>query len=113
MIDKELELVKEEWNTHVIRHSRYFDSPPGIPNALYFFPDLKGSHCFKCSVTEEQLCAIERFTSSPPHAVSLEFSALASFIMEHHGMRMPQTVSDGLRLYDTLVHSIERGEIAQ
>jgi hypothetical protein len=59
MIDKELELVKEEWNTHVIRHSRYFDSPPGIPNALYFFPDLKGSHCFKCSVTEEQLCEVK------------------------------------------------------
>ena len=43
VLQKELDSVKEQWNTHRIRKSRN-DSVPGRPDSLFFLPD-KGGFC--------------------------------------------------------------------
>ncbi|CAH3191591.1 unnamed protein product, partial [Porites evermanni] len=41
VLQKELDSVKEQWNTHRIRKSRN-DSVPGRPDSLFFLPDKGG-----------------------------------------------------------------------
>jgi hypothetical protein len=42
LLQTELDLVKEHWNSHRIRKSRH-DTIPGRPDSLYFLPQLHGS----------------------------------------------------------------------
>jgi hypothetical protein len=41
LLQCELDQVKEHWNTHLIRHSR-FGTVSGTPNELYHLPELHG-----------------------------------------------------------------------
>ena len=42
VLQKELDSVKEHWNTHRIRKSRN-NTVPGRPDSLFFLPDLHGA----------------------------------------------------------------------
>ena len=42
MVRIELQNLINEWNHHLIRHSRNAESPGGIPDVLYFLPELSG-----------------------------------------------------------------------
>lgn len=42
ILQKELHTAAREWNTHRIRPGRNAVSPPGIPDELYFLPQLGG-----------------------------------------------------------------------
>ena len=41
VIQKDLDYVKEQWNTHRIRDSKH-KTIPGIPDELYYFPEKSG-----------------------------------------------------------------------
>ena len=41
VIQKDLDYVKEQWNTHRIRDSKH-EAIPGIPDELYYFPEKSG-----------------------------------------------------------------------
>ena len=43
VLQNELIETVEHWNTHYIRPSRY-DTVPGVPNVLYFLPELSGGN---------------------------------------------------------------------
>ena len=45
ILQKELDCVKDMWNTHLIRKSRR-DILGGIPDALYFIPTIYGNSSF-------------------------------------------------------------------
>ena len=42
IVQQELDIYKEEWNNHYIRHSSMAELPHGVPDVLYYFPELKG-----------------------------------------------------------------------
>ena len=41
LLQADLDYVKEHWNTHYIRKSRY-DTVAGRPDSLYFLPEVNG-----------------------------------------------------------------------
>ena len=49
LLQEELDKIAVEWNYHVIRKSRMAECPGGIPDQLYFIPQLQGTlyiyHC--------------------------------------------------------------------
>lgn len=55
LIQKELDLVKEQWNTHRIRASAH-DTVPGIPDELFHLPERhEGVDGLALTVAEEQI----------------------------------------------------------
>ncbi len=42
LVQKDLDTVKQEWNTHLIRPVRNSDCPSGYPNELYYLPEILG-----------------------------------------------------------------------
>lgn len=42
LLQEELDKIAIEWNYHVIRRSRMAECPGGIPDQLYFIPQLQG-----------------------------------------------------------------------
>ena len=51
MLQKHLTTVKEHWNSHYIRKSR-FDTVAGRPNELYFLPESSGAQNYAMHVTD-------------------------------------------------------------
>ncbi|XP_062522376.1 uncharacterized protein LOC134197129 isoform X2 [Corticium candelabrum] len=102
VIDKELQSVKAEWNAHFIRPSKYCDAPRGIPNILYYYPELKGAQCYKNNVSPEQLAALQEYIVQPPPAICQEFSALATSVMQRDGLTMPNTANEECSWIDSM-----------
>ena len=46
IIQNELMELAREWNTHKIRPNYYSASVPGIPDELFFMPELGGNMCW-------------------------------------------------------------------
>ena len=44
LLQMELNQLAMEWNTHRMRPTRNSRSPPGIPDELYFMPELGGMY---------------------------------------------------------------------
>lgn len=44
LIQEELNTLSHEWNSHRIRRSKDCSIPAGIPNALFFLPQVQGNH---------------------------------------------------------------------
>ena len=42
LIQIELDNFQSEWNSHRIRHSNMAETPSGIPNVIFDFPELQG-----------------------------------------------------------------------
>ena len=58
LIQADLEKVKEQWNSHYIRKSR-FDTIAGIPDILYFLPESVGKSDCLIPVNNQQIEAME------------------------------------------------------
>lgn len=43
LLQEELDTVVKEWNSHRIRQSAHADTPGGVPDILYFMPELSGT----------------------------------------------------------------------
>ncbi|KAL3866159.1 hypothetical protein ACJMK2_043487 [Sinanodonta woodiana] len=54
MIQDELDLVAEVWDSHVIRPSRNLIVPNGIPNIMFSVPELCDSENYMCRIDEEE-----------------------------------------------------------
>ena len=46
IIQKELDTVAHEWNTHRIRCSKNLTVPTGIPDELFFLPQIQGDYIY-------------------------------------------------------------------
>ena len=44
LIQEELNTISREWNSHRIRQSKDCSIPAGIPNELFFLPQVQGNH---------------------------------------------------------------------
>lgn len=59
VIQKELEQVREHWNSHYIRQSRH-DTVAGVPDILYFLPENSGSVDCIVQVPQSKLREMEK-----------------------------------------------------
>ena len=48
LVQKDLDRIKAEWNSHRIRANRSSSCPSGYPNELYFLPGILGSISTYC-----------------------------------------------------------------
>ena len=42
LVQKDLDMVKKEWNCHLIRPTRNYSTPSGHPDELYYLPEILG-----------------------------------------------------------------------
>ena len=58
VIQKELDQVRDHWNSHYIRQSRH-DTIPGVPDILYYLPERTGGTDCLVPLSDEQVRAVE------------------------------------------------------
>lgn len=55
LIQKDLDLISQEWNTHRIRRQKNTELPARKPNCLYYFPEAYGSKNYGKLVHEDEI----------------------------------------------------------
>ncbi len=127
LLETELNQIAMEWNTHRMRPTRLSHSPPGIPDELYFIPELAGRYKiiygfhhlpfhniiiigtrdYICTVSQQDLQYIRQYirqytsTTDPP--APLEFLDAAEIVMVEKNLDMPTNISEALLLFIELV----------
>lgn len=96
VLQNDLDLVKEHWNTHRIRKSK-FQTVAGRPDALYFLPEQTDTRDYKNEVT------IEAFQDVSEHVVvrdySNEYTMYFDYLTEENDIQNPVEWTDALELY--------------
>lgn len=55
LIQYDLEITKKEWNEHRIRRQKNIDSPSGIPNVMFYWPEKYGKRDHKQNVDQRNV----------------------------------------------------------
>ena len=104
VLQKELDSVKEHWNTHKIRKSRN-DTVPGRPDSLFLLPDLHGA---KDCLLDAPAAEIEFGTQH----ITEELDGTDNENQEHFdyarvslSMPLPDNWEEALQLYKKLMHA--------
>ena len=102
LLQKELNEIKEHWNTHFIRKSRH-DTISGRPDSLYYLPQLHGGSC-NLSLPVP-LCELDYVRS---HVVETEeeneYQEYFQYLAQTCNLSKPEHWRDALRQYYT-IHS--------
>lgn len=123
VLQAELDEVRISWNTHLIRHARSPRQVTGIPDELFYIPEIQGKcisnlklhidphspgyQDYTCDVDEGDLAFCHQYAKNKPLPVCQEFMDLANILMSENQWDMPQNCEDALILYFNLVDSIE------
>lgn len=101
LIQNDLNLVKEHWNTHRIRRSSYH-TVSGRPDELFFLPELHGgTDHLLCQVTHDEVDSLkENLTYVEEKSVQLEYF---EYVLENISANIPNNCEEGLQLYRTLL----------
>ena len=102
LIQKDLDLVKEQWNTHRIRASRH-DTVAGIPDELYHLPERHGGvDGLAFNVSEDQISlAKENFLEY--EVESNMFKEYFSFVLQNIAFSEPESWEEAENMYFTLM----------
>eukprot|EP00794_Sanderia_malayensis_P015227 gene15227-16801_t len=106
LIQRDLNMVMEHWNTHVIRKSR-FNVVSGRPNSLFRLPERFGY--------EDQLVPVPKreITYVSQHVVEQdyfnEYQEYFDMVTSSLSIREPSTWQEALTLYETLIHISNNG----
>ena len=64
IIQSELDVMKDHWNSHRIRSSR-FETVLGKPDVLYYLPNISGGASdLKLHVTEQELITVSEYVAT-------------------------------------------------
>ena len=97
LLQLDLDKVKDHWNSHYIRKSRY-DTVSGIPDILYFLPEYNGKQDCLCPVDAEVVeemktqCEIENEQSST-------YIDYFEYIMDELDLHPPTNENEALDLF--------------
>ena len=110
LLQENLDEVKENWNSHYIRKSRYY-TLQGRPDSLYYLPELHdGQSNLHLSVPEEEkLYAREHIISD--HTEQNDFQRYFTYVLESRLLEKPLHWRDALELYHVLINCANDGEI--
>ena len=106
LIQKELDSVRQQWNTHRIRPSAGARCPPGIPDELYYLPPLPATNQLidiDPVLPAELLNAVECISRSCADA---EFEEYLHYLCRFNNWNMPEDTDSALELYFNLLQAI-------
>eukprot|EP00794_Sanderia_malayensis_P013398 gene13397-14772_t len=106
IIQNELDSVRESWNSHYIRSSRYH-TLSGIPDQLYFLPENVNAQDHIKVFNHDDLGEVRNELASHQenenHNDSDEYYLFFEMITGNLNMPEPLTWKDGLELYNRLI----------
>ena len=101
VLQNDLDLVKDHWNTHRIRKSK-FQTVAGRPDSLYFLPEQTDTRDYKNEVTNEA------FQDVSEHVVVRDYSNVYTeyfdYLTEENGIQTPAEWTDALELYRFILY---------
>ena len=121
IIQQELDSIKREWNTHRIRVSKDHLVPAGIPEELFFLPQVHGITCdvnkfflsqvithagtrdYISPTNYQDLQMAKNYAEEPDPPASLSFLLAAQQLMQQHSLHFPQNIHEAICLYVELV----------
>jgi hypothetical protein len=103
LIQRELDAVVHEWNTHRIRIGKNQLVPAGIPNELFFLPQVQGTINYICAVNHRDLHVAKTYIEEPDPPAPLAFLQAANELMMRRTLHFPQTVREAMSVYAELV----------
>ena len=109
LIQRELHRVALDWNVHRIPPSTNLESPSGIPDSLYFLPELTGAQNYSIPVDEDEIEMAEGMCAKRPQEKGCcsQFKQLAEMIMADEVLDTPTTADEARRLYFQLLELID------
>lgn len=106
LLQKYLDEVKEHWNTHYIRRSR-FDTVQGRPDSLYYIPELRGGSPNLLLPVPEQERVYAKTQVIDPEEENY-YHDYFIYIMETCQLQGPENWQQALRLYNLLMeHALQ------
>lgn len=125
LLEKELHEARDIWNTHLIRRQNA-GVMSGIPDELYFLPEMRGKmcilvYCFNytliyigyqdCSniYDQDDMVMCLQHVKAKPTACN-EFLHLTEILMRDEGLIVPNTAFEALQLYFKLVEIIKSNQ---
>ena len=110
MIQSDLKQVSNEWNSHLIRRGRSAETPHGVPEELYFLPQIQGAEDYKkdYDVHDMNVAAqhVEIVNVASPFGISQEFTSVVNIIMSQDGKTIPSNPREAIALYIHLCNEI-------
>ena len=100
MIQDELDVTVETWDSHKIRPSRNDNVPHGRPNVMFMLPSLYGSDDYinRVSLNDLSVCRnISVYRSSV--ACDSDVFKLCTLLQAHHGLNFPKDGYEACTLY--------------
>ncbi|XP_070550507.1 uncharacterized protein [Ptychodera flava] len=101
VIQAELDEVINQWNDHPLRQQRQLEVPCGIPNILYYSPELTGGTDMLQPFGEDT-SNLHQYTSFPSYIGDDSLEELLDDIMTNEGLLPPRTSREAKQLYQTL-----------
>ncbi|XP_076842081.1 uncharacterized protein LOC143486114 [Brachyhypopomus gauderio] len=103
LIQDELDLVKDTWNSHLIRPSRNDLVPHGRPHVMYTLPELYGTEDYLCHVPEIECTTCEdQCTHRCDVPCDKDVFTICTHVMAQHHLSVPADVYGALDLYLSL-----------
>ena len=101
---RRLDLVKNHWNTHRIRRSKY-GTVPGMPDVLFYLPHRSGAVDCKIHVTQEQTDAMEVHTQihDTDNEDTLIYQEYFHYVMDSEELPYPSNHTEAHDLFEYLI----------
>ena len=107
LLEMELERMKDYWNTHRIRKSRYA-AVAGSPDVMYFLPEEYGVSDCLYQVSSQKLIEMKSRVEDEQELDPI-WEEYFQYVMERNGLMLPESVHDAGTLFQTLLsHAIPR-----
>ncbi len=103
ILQKELNTIREHWNSHYIRQSRY-DTIAGKPDVLFYLPESVGAVNHIKPVTEVQIQDMSQYCEEAQEHIENVYQEYFKFIIENElRVPLPTSWSDAYDLYQQLL----------
>ena len=106
LIRRDLNSIKEEWNTHIISRSRN-GGPSGRPNCMFHLPHLYNVKDQIKAVEQNEIDEFLPVVADIIRDFSLEFEEFAEYFLIRDGLNLPTNPTEALHLYTYLLEKIE------
>jgi len=107
LIQRDLDIVKDHWNTYLIRRSRH-ETVSGRPDELFYLPELHSAQDFKHPVSEEQChYVLENYVDSGE--CHNDFQEYFYYVVDTAELTPPDDWREALDLYNQLIEFAKEG----
>ncbi len=98
-LQRDLDQMAEQWNTHNIRPTKNQNVPNGRPMLMYSLPELFGAVNHLCNVDGDQIEICEGESCMEPMKCDDTIEELCNLILSRHQIHKPLLGDDLYELY--------------